>query len=767
MRKYNYVFSAIFIFFFFFNYTQDLQQRLKTTENELLGLDKLESFDTLNNALQRYRGLYSLHSEPKSDMTSVYQRRQELQQIIQSQLQIVQLPDLKQEMLLIFSKEPEYSSAACREITQIIDELNKQVKHIADKHELLYEPERENFLLMEIIVYDLQELLESSAKLRDVASRIGSDTMTGKDRFQFSNNRYLFKHFFHSLKNTIGMIEQNKRLLNGSTTISTEYQNFSLLLNKIIDGASTHSRLALYNEGTRLVEAVYSLSDMSIELLKINLHDRIKKYSQIIIISYSTFFISVLLTFMVSINFLLRSKKERQLKFIERRNQSLINELQSMLHSSSDLREVCEKSLKFVSNYFSASSGLLYTYNKMNEQLNLKASYGLDSKFIKHSLRIGEGTIGQNVLDARVRESIVEEIAQTSQVDMGAVKARVKKVITFPLINLNHIIGVVQLVLLEDKIVESAFLSQLTTLIASYVDKEEKSQENLKYLAFVDKHVITSSTNKKGIITEASQAFADISGYTKEELIGHRHNLVRHPDMPAELFDDLWETISQGDTWNNEVKNRTKEGDFHWFDATISPDFDFYGNIVGYTAIRQDITDRKKIEEIAITDGLTEIFNRRHFDSVFPLKLREMKREKKSFVFVLLDIDHFKQYNDTYGHQEGDKALTSVALILKQTLKRPRDLVFRLGGEEFGLVFDAENTDVAEVFTETVKDAIEGLKIEHRHNSASPYVTVSMGAVFIPPFSELSSDYLYKIVDDMLYRAKDAGRNKVKMKRIV
>ena len=279
--------------------------------------------------------------------------------------------------------------------------------------------------------------------------------------------------------------------------------------------------------------------------------------------------------------------------------------------------------------------------------------------------------------------------------------------------------------------------------------------------------MITSSTNKKGIITEVSQAFADISGYTKEELIGNRHNIVRHPDMPAELFNDLWETIGRGNTWNHEVKNRTKDGGFYWVDVSISPDFDFYGNIIGYTAIRHDITDKKKIEEIAITDGLTRIFNRRHFDNVFPIKLREMKREKKNLVFALLDIDYFKQYNDTYGHQDGDKALISVATALNNALERPRDLVFRLGGEEFGLIFEAKTSDVVEAFAETVKDNIEALKIPHQHNSASPYVTVSMGLVFIPPVCGLSADYYYKVADDMLYRAKDAGRNKIQMKSLV
>ncbi|MCK5122511.1 MAG: hypothetical protein KAQ91_11030, partial [Methylococcales bacterium] len=158
MSKCNYVISAILlfsiiIFFFFFNYTQDLHKRLNTTENELLGLEKLESFNTLNNALQRYRGFYAIHPESNLDVEHVNQERLELQYIINTQLERINVPRLTKEIQLILSKESKLSRSIFRELTQIIIELNKQINHIADKYELLYEPERENYLLMEIIVY--------------------------------------------------------------------------------------------------------------------------------------------------------------------------------------------------------------------------------------------------------------------------------------------------------------------------------------------------------------------------------------------------------------------------------------------------------------------------------------------------------------------------------------------------------------------------------------------------------------------------------------
>ena len=132
MSKCNYVISAILlfsiiIFFFFFNYTQDLHKRLNTTENELLGLEKLESFNTLNNALQRYRGFYAIHSESNLDVDHVNQERLELQYIINTQLERVDVPRLTKEIQLIFSKESKLSRSIFSELTQIIIELNKQI----------------------------------------------------------------------------------------------------------------------------------------------------------------------------------------------------------------------------------------------------------------------------------------------------------------------------------------------------------------------------------------------------------------------------------------------------------------------------------------------------------------------------------------------------------------------------------------------------------------------------------------------------------------
>lgn len=292
---------------------------------------------------------------------------------------------------------------------------------------------------------------------------------------------------------------------------------------------------------------------------------------------------------------------------------------------------------------------------------------------------------------------------------------------------------------------------------------EAKRKEKLlqEYVALINSNIITSSTDTQGDITYVSEKFCEISGYSKEELIGQNHRMIRHPDMPDSLYKEIWETIIQHKPWSGEIKNLKKDGGYYWVKASIYASFDFDGNHIGYTAIRQDITDKKTVEEISITDGLTNIFNRRHFNEIFPKVINGAKRNDEFVCFLLMDIDHFKQYNDNYGHQAGDDVLIKFAACLKKNLKRSDDVAFRLGGEEFGIIYKAEDKHKALTFANTVRCAIGNLKIPHAYSSASSYITASMGLVCKNADKINDMDEVYKEADDLLYEAKDSGRNKV------
>jgi diguanylate cyclase (GGDEF)-like protein/PAS domain S-box-containing protein len=286
-----------------------------------------------------------------------------------------------------------------------------------------------------------------------------------------------------------------------------------------------------------------------------------------------------------------------------------------------------------------------------------------------------------------------------------------------------------------------------------------------KYIEVIDEYVITSKTDLKGNINYVSKAFAEISGYETDELIGKNHNVIRHPDMPSSLFKDMWSTIKNKKTWSGEIKNKRKDGSSYWVNVKITPTYDNFDNHIGFTSVRQDITDKKRIEELSLTDELTQLYNRRHFNQVIDIEIKRSCRDHKVFSFVVLDIDNFKKYNDNYGHQKGDEILKQVASYLKNSLKRATDVVFRLGGEEFGIIYLTNDVKQAIKLSKNICKGIEELHLEHRFNTASEYVTASFGLAICDNSTNIRKDItkelLYDIADQQLYIAKKSSRNRV------
>ena len=766
MLKYKVIITVIafllsIVFYFFFSYTSDINKQLNVTQNELLGLEKLNITNRLNNALQRYRGLYNLNVVGESDENYVRENLDELHKEIELLCDLLVDSKIQKEVKAVLNLDSQNTRQRFNFITKLIESNNLQIRTIADEHQLFYEPERESYLLIDMMAYSLPELMENSAKLRGVTSQLDLSNVSIKESLLINGSQQNFKHYYNILNTTVSMIEADATMSNAQNAIMSEYDSYKVKLDAALSGATPLSGITLFNMGSRLVEKAQTLYLIASEKLNKNLEDRVKHYKQVLILIYTVFAITLLLMFSIIILFYQRIKHSQASYEEHRSHKKAFKQLQAKLYEGDSLAEICNESLSFLANYYQVASGVIYLFNSENKRLELGATYHISPETLKHNLSLGEGLIGQNIIEPKIVESFIEESSEEFTVELGAIKAKVRQVITFPLIDLKHCVGTVQLVLFNKKKIDQVFLEKLYTLIASHIYKARKDAEINRYLVSIDKHVITSSTNTDGIITEVSQAFSEISGYSKEELIGQNHNIVRHLDMPIELYEDLWDTVTQGKIWCGEVKNRTKKGGSYWVDVTITPNVDLYGNISGYTAIRQDITDRKKVEEIAITDGLTQIFNRRHFDNSFPTEIKQSAREDTNLIFVLMDIDHFKQYNDIYGHQEGDNALITISHTLKVALHRPRDLVFRLGGEEFGLLYTADSAEKAKVFAEKVKKKIESLKIKHEGNSASPYVTLSMGLICIPPNMQSEPEALYKLADDMLYKAKKGGRNSV------
>ena|GEM_PF-1971160 len=274
-----------------------------------------------------------------------------------------------------------------------------------------------------------------------------------------------------------------------------------------------------------------------------------------------------------------------------------------------------------------------------------------------------------------------------------------------------------------------------------------------RYIEIVDANVLTSQTDPDGVITYAGEAFCRISGYEVHELLGQNHNIIRHPDMAQSVFEDLWHTIKSGEIWHGEVKNRTKEGGFYWVDTTISPVCDSLGEVYGYMAVRHDITDKKRIEKISVTDPLTGIFNRLKLDEVLKREHTRYERYGQKFALILCDIDHFKRVNDTHGHLSGDKVLQEFTSLCKEHM-RDIDVLGRWGGEEFLII--APGTDIGGALN--LAEKLRGAIAQFEFTDVDR-VTASFGVAEIQEQEE--RDQLLRRMDEALYKAKEQGRNQV------
>jgi len=168
----------------------------------------------------------------------------------------------------------------------------------------------------------------------------------------------------------------------------------------------------------------------------------------------------------------------------------------------------------------------------------------------------------------------------------------------------------------------------------------------------------------------------------------------------------------------------------------------------------------KQLENVSYTDTLTSMHNRRYFNMVYERELKRAKRTHSYITFMMLDIDYFKQYNDTYGHIEGDKALKSVAEVLKTTLQRPSDFVFRLGGEEFGVLLTQEDESSSAQLAREICDAVKKKQIAHKGSLVNDCLTMSIGIVCCIADDALNEDILISRADEMLYEAKETGRDR-------
>lgn len=167
----------------------------------------------------------------------------------------------------------------------------------------------------------------------------------------------------------------------------------------------------------------------------------------------------------------------------------------------------------------------------------------------------------------------------------------------------------------------------------------------------------------------------------------------------------------------------------------------------------------RKLQKMSMQDGLTGISNRRHFDETLDEQLNIASKTQAPLSLILIDIDHFKLYNDHYGHQGGDDCLSKVAKAIEKECKNSEDMAARYGGEEFVVLLPATPEEHAFSVADRIRKAVEKLNIEHKKSSTADHVSISLGIGTMEPNEQLDAKALIERADGALYKAKEEGRN--------
>lgn len=322
----------------------------------------------------------------------------------------------------------------------------------------------------------------------------------------------------------------------------------------------------------------------------------------------------------------------------------------------------------------------------------------------------------------------------------------------------------------EEQLVDEKFNAVIITLIltiilsfivATYIAKTPvkiqkallKAHEKLnEFTDIIDKYIITATTKPDSTILKVSSAFVASSAYSKDELIGQKMNIISYPGEDKALFKELWKTIFSGKTWVGEIRNRKKDGTEYWLEQHIIPTLTPDNEIESFVSLGVDITAKKELEKLAAIDKLTGIYNRRMVDEFMKIEVESHNRYSHGLSIIMLDIDHFKLVNDTYGHQVGDVVLSQTTKIILENIRKS-DIFGRYGGEEFIIICSDTSSKEAFLLAEKLRTAIDNysfLEVGHK--------TISLG---ISSFEDNdNAESLIKKADDALYKAKKSGRNK-------
>jgi diguanylate cyclase (GGDEF)-like protein/PAS domain S-box-containing protein len=304
--------------------------------------------------------------------------------------------------------------------------------------------------------------------------------------------------------------------------------------------------------------------------------------------------------------------------------------------------------------------------------------------------------------------------------------------------------------------------------VAGHKQAEKALRESEeRYRALVENaNDIVFRTNKKGYFTFANLSTIRVSGYEEEEIIGRHYLSLIRPDMREEAVNFFRDQMVGGikNTYS-EYPAVKKDGSEIWLGQNTQLIIED-GNVTGFQAVSRDITERRRLEkelkeseeryrELSIIDDLTQLYNSRYFYTQLRMEIDRIERHEYPLTLLLLDIDDFKQFNDTYGHIEGDQVLVRLGQVIKRCLRK-EDSAYRYGGEEFTIILPMTTKEEGAVSAERVR---EELKTENFSPEPDKQInlTVSIGLAQYKKNEDIKA--FVNRVDHLMYQGKRRGKD--------
>lgn len=295
--------------------------------------------------------------------------------------------------------------------------------------------------------------------------------------------------------------------------------------------------------------------------------------------------------------------------------------------------------------------------------------------------------------------------------------------------------------------------------MTSELDRDKRTTTRLQKAAIESAANAIFITNKTGVIVWANPAFEVLTGHPVEEVLGSNPRILKSGEQNEEFYRDLWQTLLKGEVWHGRVTNRHRSGGLYTAEQTITPILDDDGIVTHFVAIHEDITARLASEErmahMALHDFLTDLPNRYALDSRLDIELIRARRLGTRVAILLIDLDNFKEVNDTLGHAAGDELLIAVGNRLEETL-RDVDMICRLGGDEFAVLQPdiAGRKNAANLAERLLRAFSDSFEVRSQEISVKTSIGIS-----ISNRQEISKSEFIREADLALYRAKSEGRN--------